>query len=123
MMPRCIYTMPPYGAAGLTLSEAEDKGIDAVRGEFSYSGNGMALAEGAEGFIQVLMEKDTRTTVGIQIVGEGAPELLSFAALAVKNRMTFDEWRQFIVAHPSLAEMIKEAALDCFGMSVHGAVR
>ena len=82
-----------------------------------------ALAEGAEGFIQVLMEKDTRTTVGIQIVGEGAPELLSFAALAVKNRMTFDEWRQFIVAHPSLAEMIKEAALDCFGMSVHGAVR
>ncbi len=123
VMPRCIYTMPAYAAAGLTETKAKEQGTETVKGKFFYSGNGMALAEGAEGFIQVLMEKDTRTTVGIQIVGEGAPELLSFAALAVKNRMTFDEWRQFIVAHPSLAEMIKEAALDCFGMSVHGAVR
>lgn len=122
-MPRCIYTMPAYAAVGLTEAKAKEQGIETVKGEFSYSGNGMALAEGAEGFVQVLMEKETKATVGIQIVGEGAPELLSFAALAVKKRMTFDEWQQLIVAHPSLSEMIKEAALDCFGKSVHGAVR
>lgn len=122
-IPRCIYTMPAYAAAGLTQMKAKEQGIETVKGGFSYAGNGMALAEGAEGYVQVLMEKETKTTVGIQIVGEGAPELLSFAALAVKNKMTFDEWQELIVAHPSLSEMIKEAALDCFGKSVHGAVR
>lgn len=122
-MPRCIYTVPPYAAVGLTQAEARDKGIDAVRGEFSYSGNGMALAEGAEGLVQVVMDRESETTAGIQIIGEGAPEMLSFAALAVKERMTLNEWQQLIVAHPSLSEMIKEAALDCFGKSVHGAVR
>lgn len=123
VMPRCIYTMPPYGATGLTLSEAEDKGIDAVRGEFSYSGNGMALAEGATGLVQVVMDLESERTIGVQIVGEGAPELLAFAALSVKEGMTVKEWQRLIVAHPSLSEMIKEAALDCFGKSVHGAVR
>lgn len=123
IMPRCIYTMPAYAAVGLTEAKAKEQGIEIVKGEFSYSGNGMALAEGAEGFVQVLMEKETKTTIGIQIAGEGAPELLSFAALAVKKHMTFGEWQQLIVAHPSLSEMIKEAALDCFGKSVHGAVR
>ena len=83
----------------------------------------MALAEGAEGLVQVVMDRESETTAGIQIIGEGAPEMLSFAALAVKERMTLNEWQQLIVAHPSLSEMIKEAALDCFGKSVHGAVR
>lgn len=122
-VPRCIYTLPPCAAAGYTQAEAEHRGIATVRGEFPYSGNGMALAEGAEGLVQVIMDKETRTTVGVQIVGEGAPELLSFASLAVEKRMTAQEWQQFIVAHPSLSEMVKEAALDCFGKSVHGAVR
>lgn len=120
-MPRCIYTMPPYAAVGFTQTKAKEQGIETVKGRFAYSGNGMALAEGAEGLIQVLMDKETKTTVGIQIAGEGAPELLSFATLAVKNKMTFNEWQQLIVAHPSLSEMVKEAALDCFGKSIHGA--
>ena len=83
----------------------------------------MALAEGATGLVQVVMGRESERTIGVQIVGEGAPELLSFAALSVKEGMTVKEWQQLIVAHPSLSEMIKEAALDCFGKSVHGAVR
>ena len=50
-------------------------------------------------------------------------QLLAFAALSVKEGMTVKEWQRLTVAHPSLSEMIKEAALDCFGKSVHGAVR
>ena len=122
-MPRCIYTMPAFAAVGTTEAKAKVKGINAVTGTFSYTGNGMALAEGAEGVVQVVMDADSKTTLGIQIVGEGAPELISFATLAVKNQMTIDEWEKLIVAHPSLSEMVKEAALDCFGKSVHGAVR
>ena len=122
-LPRCIDTMPAFAAVGITSEKAKELGIETVSGQFLYTGNGMALAEGAEGQVRVLMDKEKQTTLGVQIVGECAPELISFASLAVKNSMTLEEWEQTIVAHPSLAEMVKEAAMDCFGKSVHGAVK
>ncbi len=123
VMPRCIYTMPAFAAVGMGEEKAREEGIQPAAGEFSYVGNGMALAEGAEGLVRVIMDQEKKETIGVQIVGEGAPELILSASLAVKNRMTLEEWESMIVAHPSLSEMIKEAALDCFGKSIHGNVR
>lgn len=123
VMPRCIYTMPAFAAVGLSEEQAAKDGIETAVGEFSYAGNGMALAEGADGLVRVVMDQKERKTIGIQIVGEGAPELISFASLAVKKGMTLEEWEHMIVAHPSLSEMVKEAAMDCFGKSVHGNVK
>ena len=97
-------------------------GIAAVTGEFAYSANGMALAEGADGLVRVVMDKERETTLGVHIVGENAPEMIAFASAAVRDKMTLEEWERMVVAHPSLSEMIKEAALDCFGKSVHKAV-
>ncbi len=115
--------MPAFAAVGISDEKAKEQGIETAAGEFSYTGNGMALAEGAEGLVRVLMDKRQKKTIGVQIVGEGAPELISFASLAVKKELTLEEWGNLIVAHPSLSEMVKEAALDCFGLSVHGSVK
>ena len=115
--------MPAFAAVGMGEEKAREEGIQPAAGEFSYVGNGMALAEGAEGLVRVIMDQEKKETIGVQIVGEGAPELILSASLAVKNRMTLEEWESMIVAHPSLSEMIKEAALDCFGKSIHGNVR
>lgn len=122
-MPRCIYTMPAFAAVGITEKMAQERGIEIASGDFSYMGNGMALAEGADGIVHVVMDKKKKTTLGIQIVGECAPEIIAFASLAVKEKISLKEWEEMIIAHPSLSEMIKEAALDCFGKSVHGAVK
>ena len=73
--------------------------------------------------VTVIMDSEKQETIGVQIIGEGAPEMVAAASLAVKNRMTLTEWSRTIVAHPSLSEMLKEAAMDCFGKSVHGAVK
>ena len=118
-----VYAMPAFAAVGMGEEKAREEGIQPAAGEFSYVGNGMALAEGAEGLVRVIMDQEKKETIGVQIVGEGAPELILSASLAVKNRMTLEEWESMIVAHPSLSEMIKEAALDCFGKSIHGNVR
>lgn len=122
IMPRCIYTMPAFAAVGISAVKAEEMGIAAVTGEFAYSANGMALAEGADGLVRVVMDKERETTLGVHIVGENAPEMIAFASAAVRDKMTLEEWERMVVAHPSLSEMIKEAALDCFGKSVHKAV-
>lgn len=122
-LPRCIYTIPPFAAVGISAQKAKESGIDAVEGTFSYSGNGMALAENEEGMVTVVMDADTRQTLGVQIVGSGAPEMIAAATFAVQEKTTLEEWQELIVAHPSLSEMIKEAAMDCFGKSIHGAVK
>ena len=55
VMPRCIYTMPAFAAVGMGEEKAREEGIQPAAGEFSYVGNGMALAEGAEGLVLSLI--------------------------------------------------------------------
>ncbi len=119
VIPRCVYTLPPFAAVGITSQQAEKAGIATTIGKFDYAGNGMALAEDASGIVNVVMDKETRRTLGVQIVGECAPEMIAFAALAVAQKLTYEDWERTIVAHPSLSEMLREAALDTFGGSVH----
>ncbi|MEG2204942.1 MAG: FAD-dependent oxidoreductase, partial [Oscillospiraceae bacterium] len=112
VMPRCIYTMPCFAAVGKTPAQIADLGRETRIGSFSYEGNGMALAEGASGTVYVIMDAQTTETLGVQIVGENASELISFAALAVADHTTLPLWEKMIVAHPSLSEMLREAALE-----------
>jgi dihydrolipoamide dehydrogenase len=119
VMPRCIYTIPCFAAVGLTTAQAEKAGIQTVTGVFNYEGNGMALAEGATGSVYAIMNKETKETLGFQIVGENSSEMIAAAAEAVKKHKKLEEWETTVVAHPSLAEMLKEAVLDAFGKAVH----
>ena len=103
----------------MTTETAKAAGYEPVLGSFSYEANGMALAEGASGSVFVVMDQDSRRTLGVTIVGENSPEMIAMAASAVADGLTAEQWERMIVAHPSLCEMVREAALDAFGMSVH----
>ena len=118
-IPACTYTIPCFASVGLTTEAAAEKGFDPVLGSFSYAANGMALAEDAGGFVYVVADRQTTKTLGVTIVGEGASEMIAFGGLAVERGMTLGEWEAFVVAHPTLTEMVKEAALDAFGKAVH----
>jgi len=123
-MPRCVYTLPPYAAVGITKQQAESQGIPYSVGRFPYSANGMALVEDApEGTARVLVEKGTDKILGVQIVGAGATELISTAAMAVSARVTVGQWAHMITAHPSLSEILHEAVLDNAGLSLHSPVK
>lgn len=117
--PACIYSNPCFASVGLTTEAAKAAGFEPVRGTFGYEANGMALAEGASGMVFVVMDKATTKTLGVTIVGENASEMIAFGAAAVENETTLEQWERMIVAHPSLCEMIREAAMDAFGVSVH----
>jgi dihydrolipoamide dehydrogenase len=118
-VPVCTYTIPCFATVGLTTQSAAEAGYEPVLGSFSYDANGMALAEGASGAVFVVLDKPTGRTLGASIVGENASEMIAFAASAVAQGTTVDQWEQMIVAHPSLCEMVREAALAAFGRSVH----
>lgn len=118
-VPVCTYTIPVFASVGMTTESAAQAGFDPTMGTFDYSANGMALAEGATGRVFVISDKVTTKTLGITIVGENSSEMIAFASTAVAEGWTVDQWEKTIVAHPSLCEMIREAALDAFGRSVH----
>ena len=120
-VPVCTYTLPVLASVGLTTEAAAQAGYEPVMGSFDYSANGMALAEGAVGRVFVVADKATTKTLGVTIVGENSSEMIAFAAAAVAEGWTADQWEKTIVAHPSLCEMVREAALAAFGRSVHSA--
>lgn len=118
-VPVCTYTIPCFASVGMTTETAKDAGYEPVLGSFNYAANGMALAEGASGAVFVVADKATTKTLGVTIVGENSSEMIAMATSAVTDGLTVDQWERMIVAHPSLCEMVREAALDAFGRSVH----
>lgn len=111
VMPRCVYTLPPIAAVGITPEQAARDGIETVVGRADYAANGMAAAEGEPGCVWVVTDKKNLTTVGVFIVGAGAPEMIAAASIAVERHYTADDWRRLTVAHPTLSECLKSAAL------------
>jgi dihydrolipoamide dehydrogenase len=119
-MPRCVYTIPPYAAVGLSRAQAEARGIKVTVGTFPFAASGMALAEdAAEGRVRVIVDHDTDRVIGAQIVGHGAPEMIAAATIAIATEVTVGKWRHIITAHPSLGEALKEAVMDSRQLSVH----
>lgn len=118
-VPVCTYTIPCFASVGMTTEMAKNAGYEPVLGSFNYAANGMALAEDASGAVFVVADRATTRTLGVSIVGENASEMIAMAASAVADGLTVEQWERMIVAHPSLCEMVREAALDAFGRSVH----
>lgn len=120
VMPRCIYTIPPFAAVGLTQNEAESQGIKCRVGRFPFSANGMALAEDAEnGIALVVSDAKTDKILGAHIFGEAAHELIATATMAIRCGLTTRQWESVIVPHPSLSEIVQEAALAGRGLARH----
>lgn len=108
IMPRCVYTIPPFAAVG--VSSADVNGADI--GICDYRANGMAIAEGEEGRAFAVLDKQTKKCVGFSIVGASAPEMIAAASIAVERGYTDEDWKKLTVAHPSLSESLRDAVLS-----------
>ena len=72
----------------------------------------MALAEGESGCVYVAADASDGTMLGVWAVGAASCEIIDAAALAVRSGMKAADWRSVIVAHPTLSETLKDAALS-----------
>ena len=108
LIPAVLYTYPEAASIGLT----KEKAAFPVKVHKSfYLANGRALSQnGSEGFAQIITEDATGKIVGAQIVGAQAGELIHLVALAIKNNNALEDFSNMIFAHPTLAEVIRDAA-------------
>jgi len=110
-IPACVYTLPEIAAVGLHSAAAKEAGYTPVSGMLKYTGNGKALAEGeAEGYVELVADKQTGELLGCQIVGAHAVELIAIAAEALTAQMTVADFLRTVYAHPTVSELLHGAA-------------
>ena len=123
-MPSAIFTDPEIAFAGLTASEAEGKGIKVKVGKFVFSALGRAVLEGeTDGFIKVIADSSTGHVIGCQMVGAHVSELISEAVVAIRNKLTIEQFAKSIRPHPTFSEAISEAAEAALWKPIHMLVK
>ena len=110
-IPSCVYTTPEIATVGLSEDEAKAQGI-AVRCAKQLTGaNAKSLIEGAEGgYVKLVAAEDDLRILGAQLVCPRATDIISELAVAVSRGMTAGELAGVIHPHPTVSEMVFDAA-------------
>ncbi|MFD1926615.1 dihydrolipoyl dehydrogenase [Sporosarcina siberiensis] len=117
---RCIYSSPEASSVGLTESQAKEQGHSVKVGKFPFMAIGKALVNGnSDGFVKIIADKDTNDILGVHMIGSHVTDLISEAGLAMVLDATPWEVASTIHPHPSLSEVIGEAALAVDGIAIH----
>ncbi|MCE7734854.1 MAG: dihydrolipoyl dehydrogenase [Candidatus Heimdallarchaeota archaeon] len=119
-IPSAIFTDPEIAIAGLTEAEAKEKGLDVMIGQaaFAASGRAMSIME-EDGFVKVISDANDGVLLGVEIVGPHASDLISEAALALEMGATVEDIGFTVHPHPTLPEMLMEAAEAIEGKAIH----
>ncbi|MHA1329401.1 MAG: FAD-dependent oxidoreductase, partial [Promethearchaeota archaeon] len=114
VIPATIFTYPNIGSVGLRRKQAKEQGIDVAMG----LSKAKCMGE-EDGFLLILADKKTSKIIGASCIGTEAPELIAEIALAMKNGLTVHDIADTIHSHPTISEIVCEAAEDVFGLAIH----
>ena len=118
--PRATYCRPEIASIGLTEQQCEEQGLPVKVGKVPFQAIAKAIVGGEyEGFAKVIGHRETDDTLGIHIVGPHATDLIAEASVAFTLDATPWEIGGATHAHPTLAEVLGEAALAVDGRSIN----
>lgn len=120
-IPSCIYSDPEIASVGITEKEALERGHEIKVGKFPFQAIGKALVYGeSDGFVKVIADKKSEDILGIHMIGPHVTDMISEAGLAMVLDATPWEISQAVHPHPTLSEIMGEAALAVDGLQIHG---
>ncbi len=123
-IPSVVFTVPELASVGLTLADAQAKGIGAREAKFPFAAIGRAHANHATGgWVKVVAEEPGGLLLGVHAAGEGVGEFITEAALALEMGVTVRDLAMTIHPHPTFSEALEEAALLWLGEPMHVAKR
>ena len=119
-MPGIVYTWPEIATCGLTEAEVKASGRAYKVGKFPFSANGRARTQGnTDGFVKFVTDAKTDEILGCHMIGPNVADLLSEVVLAMEYRGTAEDIGATVHSHPTLSEVVKEAALGALGRTIH----
>ncbi|NLO46986.1 MAG: NAD(P)/FAD-dependent oxidoreductase [Clostridiales bacterium] len=111
-IPSVIYTNPEAAGCGETLLSAREKGIQATEKRVSmcYSGRYVAENENGNGICKLVVSEER--VIGAHMLGNPSSEIIALSSMAIENQMTLRRLQKVIFPHPSVSEIIREAAFS-----------
>ncbi len=120
LVPGNIYCQPQVGSIGWSADQAREAGREVRVGKVPFVACGKAVGTGeTEGFVKLVSDAEHGEVLGCQIIGHGATEMINEVALAMTLECTIHELAAACHAHPTLSEMLAEAALACDERSIN----
>jgi dihydrolipoamide dehydrogenase len=118
-IPGCTYCKPEVASVGLTERQAREAGHEVKVGRFPLKASGKARAVGdTEGFVKVVLDARYGEILGAHFIGGDATDLVAELTLARTAELTAEEVLGTVHAHPTMAEIIKEAVGDALGEAI-----
>jgi len=115
-----VYTWPEVAVVGKTEDQLGQAQIQYHAGVFHFRANGRALAaDSSEGFVKILAEKGTDRVLGVHMIGPNASELIAEAVEVMEFGGSAEDIARTVHAHPTLSEVVQEAALAVGNRSIH----
>jgi dihydrolipoamide dehydrogenase len=118
--PRATYCRPEIASIGLTEEQVKESGVSYKVGKVPFQAIAKAIIGGEyEGFAKVIADKESDDTLGVHIVGPHATDLIAEASLGFTLEAAAWEIGAATHAHPTLSEVIGEAAMAVDGRSIN----
>ena len=118
--PRATYCRPEIASIGLTEEQVKAAGTEYKVGKMPFQAIAKAIIGGEyEGFAKVIADKRTDEAIGVHIIGPHATDLIAEASLGFTLEVAAWEIGAATHAHPTLAEVLGEAAMAVDGRSIN----
>lgn len=119
-IPSVVYTEPEIASVGKTEDQLKESGVPYRSGSFPFLANARAKALGqTEGRVKILAHADTDRVLGVHILGPRAGDLIAEATAAIEFGASSEDIARTCHAHPTLSEVVKEAALAVDKRQIH----
>ena len=117
LIPRAVYTFPEIASIGKTEQACKDEGLDVSVGKSFFKANGRSVAHNeTAGQISAVRNNATNRIIGVTMVGSIVTEMIGTARLLLGSTERITE---VSFPHPTVSEVLKEAAEDAFNLSLH----
>lgn len=120
VVPFVVYTDPEIAWVGKTEEQLKAEGVAYKKGTSGFGANGRALGLGkAKGTVKVLADEKTDRILGVHMIGPMTSELVAEAVSAMEFKASSEDIARIIHAHPTLSEVLHEAALAVDKRALH----
>ncbi len=117
LIPRAVYTFPEIASVGKTEKSCKEEGLDVSVGKSFFKANGRSVAHNETvGQISAVRDNSTNKIIGVTMVGSVVTEMIAAARLLLGSTEKITE---LSFPHPTVSEVLKEAAEDAFNLSLH----
>jgi dihydrolipoamide dehydrogenase len=120
MLPKVTFSQPQVASFGMSEATAEERGYEIKVGRYPFQANGKALGLGeSAGWVKIITDAKYGEILGAHMIGPEVTELLPELTLAQMMEITTAEIAQNVHAHPTLSEVLMEAAHGAEGHSIN----